>query len=72
MDFETPETVTCFEKQQEILLRKLNYRHSSCCIVCKNSVLANNGILTCESLRKGAYTVEVDYNGICDNFKIDS
>ena len=72
MDFETSETVNYLEKQQEILLRKLNYRHSSCCIVCKNSVLSNNGILTCESLRKGAYTVEVDYNGICDNFKIDS
>ena len=72
MDTETLETISYFEEQQEILLKKLNYRHSSCCIVCKNSVLSNNGILTCESLRKGAYMVEVDYNGVCDNFKIDS
>lgn len=72
MDTETPETVSYFEKQQEILLKKLNYRDVPCCIVCKNSVLSNNGILICESLRKGAYMVEVDYNGVCDNFKIDS
>ena len=72
MDTETLETISYFEEQQEILLKKLNYRHSSCCIVSKNSVLSNSGILTCEALRKGAYTVEVDYNGICDNFKIDS
>ena len=72
MDNELSETLTYFEKQQEILMKKLNYRQTDCCIVCRNSTLANSGILSCESLRKGAYTVEVNYNGICDNFKIDS
>ena len=72
MDTETSETVNYLEEQQEILLKKLSYRSTQCCIACKNSVLSNSGILTCESLRKGAYMVEVDYNGVCDNFKIDS